>query len=197
MWRYPETNQGCASRAASNIPRWCDVKSRRSALLRLSLSPRCPQPLWDVLPPDSDSVSQLKLLSNLETTLRDHFLGISTKQETVMSEEKDSCFRQLRYAILPLCWAAETDNNPERCRLSGCTDRPPTNHCTEGIETFPRVGQSPVIEDCYHRNARRPGVWNHVVYSQKKKTLVITCHDRPLIEIFNHPFILISSQVKR
>lgn len=43
-----------------------------------------------------------------------------------------------------------TRNDADAHRLS---DRPPTNHCTEGIEIFPRVGQSFVIEGCYQGDA--------------------------------------------
>lgn len=67
-------------------------------------------------------------------------------------------FRQLRDEVLPLCRAAETDNNPERCSLSGCADRPPTNQRAEAAGPFPPVGQSALIEGCYHRDARRPSV---------------------------------------
>ena len=65
VWRYPERNQGWAEAAAWNILNCCGVISRRSALLRPSLSPRCRQRLSDVSPPDSDSDFQLRLCSEL------------------------------------------------------------------------------------------------------------------------------------
>lgn len=66
------------------------------------------------------------------------------------------CFRQLtalRDAVLSVCRAAQTDNNRNDADSPSSSDRPPTNHCTEGIETFARVSLSLVIEDCYHGDA--------------------------------------------
>jgi len=101
----------------------------------------------------SDSDVRLRLRRELDGHSPSHSPWCPNPVEPVESEWRASCVRQLRDAVLPWRRAAETDNNPERCSLSGGADRPPTNQRAGGTGTFPRVGQSSVIGVCYHRDA--------------------------------------------
>lgn len=194
---WKRSRQGQKRAAAWKILNRRDVKSRSSgSLLRPSLSPpRCRQPHSLSLSDGASSRIHAHVSQWVWMRLSLVFEPILMKKKEFRGNKELAAWRQLRDAVLPFSRAAETDNNPERCRLSGCSDRPPTNHCTQGIETFPRVGQSSLIEDCYHRDPRRLRVWNHVVYSRKKKKekkkwgeFDINRWDRMQIEIFNHSF---------
>lgn len=62
----------------------CDAKNPGDQnLLCPSLSPRCRQPLGDVLPPDSDSDFQLRLWRNLYSKAPKCLFGVLTKYEMV------------------------------------------------------------------------------------------------------------------
>lgn len=181
MSRYPERHQGRVGAAVRNILNSCDdddeeEESRQSgsapsvtfsavsAAARRCLASRFrfprlrlrTRPRWQCSEKSSLWCRKAGMWKQGEVAKRKR--KGKKREKMLRLNKRASCVGQLRDAVLPWCRAAETDNNPERCRLSGCTDRPPTNHGAQGIETFPRAGQSSLIEGCYHRDVRRPSV---------------------------------------